>query len=66
GWVRDVPRDPDEIGGPRLFSPDPTGWARVSNTPFRSFKASTYEGGGPAPPIVSWPAPPVRARGLRG
>ena len=65
GWVRDVPRDPEEIGGPQVFSQYPTGWARVSNTPFRSFKSSTYEGGVHAPLIVSWPAAPVRARGLR-
>lgn len=64
-WVRDVPRDPAEIGGPRLFSQYPTGWARVSNTPFRSFKGSTYEGGVHAPLIVSWPGAPVQARGLR-
>lgn len=64
-WVRDVPRDPAEIGGPQLFSQYPTGWARVSNTPFRSFKSSTYEGGVHAPLVVSWPAAPARARGLR-
>lgn len=64
-WVRDVPRDPSEIGGPRLFSQYPSGWARVSNTPFRSFKSSTYEGGVHAPLIVSWPAAPARERGLR-
>ncbi len=64
-WVRDVPRHPAEIGGPRLFSQYPTGWARVSNTPFRSFKGSTYEGGVHAPLVVSWPAAPIAARGLR-
>ncbi|UOQ55975.1 arylsulfatase [Leucobacter allii] len=65
GWVRDVPRAPEEIGGPRVFGQYPTGWARVSNTPFRSFKASTYEGGVHAPLVVSWPAAPAAARGLR-
>lgn len=64
-WVRDVPRQVNEIGGPRLFSQYPTGWARVSNTPFRSFKTSTYEGGVHAPLIVSWPDAPSRERGLR-
>ncbi|MCW2288259.1 arylsulfatase [Leucobacter luti] len=64
-WVRDVPRDPAEIGGPRLFSQYPTGWARVSNTPFRSFKSTTYEGGVHAPLIVSWPAAPGGVPGLR-
>lgn len=64
GWVTDVPRDVDDIGGPRLFGQYPTGWARVSNTPFRSFKATTYEGGVHAPLLVSWPAAPMRG-GLR-
>ncbi|MEJ1090911.1 arylsulfatase [Microbacterium istanbulense] len=64
GWETDVPRDPDEIGGPRLFAQYPTGWARVSNTPFRSFKSSTYEGGVHAPLILSWRAAPL-AGGLR-
>lgn len=58
GWVADVPRDPELIGGPRLFSQYPSGWARVSNTPWRSFKSSTYEGGVHAPLVVSWPAAP--------
>lgn len=65
GWVNDVERDPALIGGPRTFTQYPTGWARVSNTPFRSFKSSTYEGGVHAPLIISWPAAPVKVRGLR-
>ena len=64
-WVRDVPRDIADIGGPKLFSQYPTGWARVSNTPFRSYKSSTYEGGVHAPLVISWPAAPEAARGLR-
>ncbi len=56
GWVGDVPRELSEIGGPRLYGQYPTGWARVSNTPFRSFKSSTYEGGVHAPLVISWPA----------
>ncbi|PII83781.1 arylsulfatase [Leucobacter sp. OLJS4] len=64
-WVRDVPRDPAEIGGPKLFSQYPAGWARVSNTPFRSFKSSTYEGGVHAPLIISWPASRIGEPGLR-
>lgn len=65
-WVHDVPRDPDLIGGPRVFSHYPAGWARVSNTPFRSFKSSTYEGGVHAPLILSWPgAPDSCSPGLR-
>mgnify|MGYP001593890595 CR=1 FL=1 len=58
GWVPDEPREVDLIGGPRLFAHYPAGWARVSNTPFRSFKGSLYEGGVHAPLIVSWPAAP--------
>lgn len=64
-WVKDVAREPSEIGGPQLFSQYPTGWARVSNTPFRSFKSSTYEGGVHAPLIISWPGAPSKVRGLR-
>lgn len=54
-WVRDVPRELELIGGPRVHSHYPSGWARASNTPFRSFKGSLYEGGVHAPLIVSWP-----------
>lgn len=64
GWTTDVPREVEEIGGPRLFGQYPTGWARVSNTPFRSFKATTYEGGVHAPLIISWPDAPMEG-GLR-
>lgn len=66
-WVGDVPRPIDDIGGPRLFSQYPTGWARVSNTPFRSFKSSVYEGGVHAPLVVAWPAAVAqgRAPGIR-
>ena len=63
-WVRDVPRDPGLIGGPRVFGQYPAGWARVSNTPWRAFKSSTYEGGVHAPLVVSWPAAAARP-GLR-
>lgn len=66
-WVRDVPRDLGLIGGPRVHSHYPAGWARASNTPFRSFKGSLYEGGVHAPLIVSWPGAPegFDAPGLR-
>lgn len=64
-WVNDVPRSIEDIGGPKLYAQYPTGWARVSNTPFRDFKSSTYEGGVHAPLIVSWPNAPHRVRGLR-
>ncbi|MGI9471569.1 MAG: sulfatase-like hydrolase/transferase [Rubripirellula sp.] len=32
------------------------GWANVSNTPFRQYKANTHEGGVRAPMVVHWPA----------
>ena len=37
------------------------GWANVSNTPYKSYKANTYEGGISTPFIVSWPAS-IKAR----
>lgn len=37
-------------------------WAMVSNTPFRGFKAGTYEGGGRSPFIAHWPVG-IGARG---
>ena len=33
-----------------------TGWANVSNTPFRKFKSNLHEGGIATPLIVHWPA----------
>jgi arylsulfatase A-like enzyme len=33
-----------------------TGWANASNTPFRRFKSSLYEGGISTPLIIHWPA----------
>ncbi len=55
-WVRDVERPLDEMGGPRVHGHYPAGWARASNTPFRRFKGSLYEGGIHTPLVVSWPA----------
>lgn len=66
GWISDVPRDPALIGGPRVFSQYPSGWARVSNTPFRAFKSTPYEGGVHAPLVLSWRnAPRAELAGLR-
>lgn len=64
-WVNDVARPVSDIGGPKLYAQYPTGWARVSNTPFRDYKSSTYEGGVHAPLIISWPRAPLTDRGLR-
>ncbi|MBN9178673.1 MAG: arylsulfatase [Microbacterium sp.] len=65
-WVRDVERPLDEMGGPRVHGHYPAGWARVSNTPFRQFKGSLYEGGIHTPLVVSWPAGLPRAVGDDG
>lgn len=52
-------------GGPQAEINDPkisgassygTGWANASNTPFRKFKSTLYEGGIATPLIVHWPA----------
>lgn len=55
GWVGDVPRRLDDIGGPRVHAHYPRGWAHVSNTPFREHKGSVYEGGVHSPLVLSWP-----------
>lgn len=60
-WVADVPRPLDQIGGPRVHGHYPTGWAHTSNTPFRLYKGSVYEGGVHTPLVVSWPAGLVRS-----
>lgn len=65
-WEPDVARDPELIGGPRVHAHYPAGWAHVSNTPFRLYKGSTYEGGIRVPLIVSWPAGLPRAAGDDG
>ncbi|WP_125611883.1 arylsulfatase [Specibacter cremeus] len=65
-WERDVDRDPDLIGGPRVFAHYPRGWAYASNTPFRLYKGATYEGGVHVPLVVSWPAGLPRAAGDTG
>jgi arylsulfatase len=42
-------------GSPRSFDAYGQGWANVSNTPFRRFKAEVYEGGIASPFILSFP-----------
>lgn len=54
-WQRDVPRDVDLLGGPRMMVHYPRGWAHTSNTPFRLYKGHTFEGGIHAPLLISWP-----------
>ena len=63
-WPRDVPRDPEIIGGPRAMVHYPRGWGMASNTPFRLYKGQTFAGGVRVPFIVSWPMG-LQARGVR-
>ncbi|NMM85832.1 hypothetical protein B2J88_15900 [Rhodococcus sp. SRB_17] len=46
----------DEIGGPTSWPQYASGWATVSNTPFRRHKFSTYRGGHQVSFLMSWPA----------
>ncbi|GAA3755867.1 arylsulfatase [Microbacterium kribbense] len=55
-WDRDRPLDPELIGGPQAMIHYPRGWAQASNTPFRLYKMTPYEGGIRVPCIISWPA----------
>ncbi len=59
--------DPSVMPGPKdTYQSYGSGWATLSNTPFKKFKMWTYEGGIAAPLIVHWPAG-IGARGeLRG
>ena len=63
-WLRDVPRDPDLIGGPRVAVHYPRGWGMASNTPFRLYKGNTFAGGVRVPFVLSWPEG-LRERGIR-
>jgi arylsulfatase A-like enzyme len=47
---------PPFLGGPESYDSYGRSWANASNTPFREFKASVYEGGIATPFIASWPA----------
>ena len=42
-------------GGPDVFVTGGPPWANVSNTPFRGYKATCYEGGIATPLIAYWP-----------
>ncbi|HYW90018.1 MAG TPA: arylsulfatase, partial [Chloroflexota bacterium] len=63
-WVRDVPRDPGLIGGPRAAIHYPRGWGMASNTPFRLYKGQTFAGGVRVPLVMSWPKG-LSERGVR-
>lgn len=45
-----------EIGSVGRWSSLGPDWANVSNTPFRDFKNSSFEGGAASPLIVHWPS----------
>jgi len=52
-----VGNDPQAMpGDERTYQSYGVPWANVSNTPFRSYKGSCYEGGIAVPLIVRWPA----------
>ncbi|MDA3645131.1 arylsulfatase [Saccharopolyspora indica] len=55
-WERDVPRDPELIGGPQTTVHYPSGWAQASNTPFRLYKFDTFAGGVRTAFLLHWPA----------
>ena len=44
-----------QIGGPKTHQSYGSGWANLGNTPFRSYKHFTYEGGICTPLIAHWP-----------
>ncbi len=46
----------NKIGGPDFQALYPLGWAQASNTPFREYKQSTFNGGLKEPLIIHWPA----------
>ncbi|MBP0723615.1 arylsulfatase [Bacillus sp. RG28] len=45
----------DEIGGPKVSSNYPKGWAQVCNTPFKFYKQDTFYGGTHVPLIIHCP-----------
>ena len=45
----------DEMGGPGTYHSVGSGWANVSNTPWRLYKHYNHEGGISSPFIVHWP-----------
>lgn len=49
-------------GGADTYASFGPAWANVSNTPFRLYKADTYEGGTATPLVVHWPKG-ISARG---
>ena len=65
-WQRDVPRDPELIGGPRTSIHYPRGWGMASNTPFRLYKTPHVRGwgAGAVHPVLARRPRCARDRGL--
>ncbi|GEP98259.1 arylsulfatase [Chitinophaga cymbidii] len=55
----------EEVNNPRSFwfPSYGTGWANVSNVPYKKWKNTTYEGGTSTPLIVSWPKAMKKRKG---
>ncbi len=53
--LEDIVKNIDNIGTDKVGAEFPTGWAEVSNTPFKFYKATAYEGGIHTPLIVYYP-----------
>lgn len=51
----------EKMGGPESYHSAGSGWANVSNTPWRLYKHYNHEGGISSPGIVHWPAGLARA-----
>ncbi|MGE8081685.1 arylsulfatase [Peribacillus loiseleuriae] len=53
--IEEIAGKVDEIGNDKVKADFPAGWAQVSNTPFKQYKTSMYEGGTKTPLIVYYP-----------
>jgi arylsulfatase len=64
-FERDVERL-DLIGSAQVLAHYPRGWAMASNTPFRLYKYTMFNGGQQAPLIISWPRGIAQRHEIRG
>jgi arylsulfatase A-like enzyme len=62
GNVAEMAQRLDEFGSASTSQNYPTGWTMASNTPFRFFKTTVWDGGTHDPLIVHWPKG-IAARG---
>lgn len=60
---RKRPRSSGPIGSAGSYDYQEQSWAHVSNTPFRSYKASAYEGG-ISSPLIAWYPARIKAGGI--